>query len=76
MCNIQKNFYSEMRLVGLNKLTYIEKNNKSAAIYEKGLIRFFPSEINKASGKKPAQEFSFSLNILHGRKTNSFYRVQ
>ena len=36
MCKIQKNFYSEMRLVGLI-LTYIEKNNKSAAIYEKGL---------------------------------------
>ena len=37
MCKIQKNFYSEMCLVGLINIYWKVKNNKSAAIYEKGL---------------------------------------
>ena len=36
---------------------------------------YFPLKSNKASGKKPAQEFHlFIFIILHGRKTNSFCR--
>ena len=38
-------------------------------------LLLFPLKRNKASGKKPAQEFHlFIFTILHARKTNSFCR--